>query len=109
MKGDITQLIESNKAWAEEITSRDPMFFDQFSSHQSPQFLWIGCSDSRVPPNQIAGALPGEIFTHKNVGNLVQLNYVSAYYLMLGYQMNLLILALLNILNIILELYYMFL
>ena len=77
MKGDITQLIESNKAWAEEITSRDPMFFDQFSSHQSPQFLWIGCSDSRVPPNQIVGALPGEIFTHQNVGNLVQLNDVN--------------------------------
>ena len=77
MKGDITQLIENNRAWAEEITSRDPMFFEQLSSHQSPQFLWIGCSDSRVPPNQIAGALPGEIFTHQNVGNLVQLNDVN--------------------------------
>ena len=77
MKGDITQLIENNRAWAEEITSRDPNFSDQLSSHQSPQFLWIGCSDSRVPPNQIAGALPGEIFTHQNVGNLVQLNDVN--------------------------------
>ena len=77
MKGDITQLIQNNKAWAEGITSRDPNFFDQLSSHQSPQFLWIGCSDSRVPPNQIAGALPGEIFAHQNVGNLVQLNDVN--------------------------------
>ena len=77
MQGDISQLIENNKAWAEGITSRDPNFFDHLSSHQSPQFLWIGCSDSRVPPNQIAGALPGEIFTHQNVGNLVQLNDVN--------------------------------
>ena len=77
MKGDINQLIQNNKAWVEEITSRDPNFFDQLSSQQSPQFLWIGCSDSRVPPNQIAGALPGEIFTHQNVGNLVQLNDVN--------------------------------
>ena len=77
MQGDISQLIENNKAWAEGITLRDPNFFDHLSSHQSPQFLWIGCSDSRVPPNQIAGALPGEIFTHQNVGNLVQLNDVN--------------------------------
>ena len=77
MQGDISQLIENNKAWAEGITSRDPNFFDHLSSHQSPQFLWIGCSDSRVPPNQITGALPGEIFTHQNVGNLVQLNDVN--------------------------------
>ena len=77
MQGDISQLIQNNKAWAEGITSRDPNFFDHLSSHQSPQFLWIGCSDSRVPPNQIAGALPGEIFTHQNVGNLVQLNDVN--------------------------------
>ena len=77
MQSDITQLIQKNKAWAEEITSKNPNFFDHLSSHQSPQFLWIGCSDSRVPPNQIAGALPGEIFTHQNVGNLVQLNDVN--------------------------------
>ena len=77
MQGDISQLIQNNKAWAEGITSRDPNFFDHLSSHQSPQFLWIGCSDSRVPPNQITGALPGEIFTHQNVGNLVQLNDVN--------------------------------
>ena len=77
MQGDISQLIQNNKAWAEGITSRDPNFFDHLSSHQSPQFLWIGCSDSRVPRNQIAGALPGEIFTHQNVGNLVQLNDVN--------------------------------
>ena len=74
MQSDITQLIQKNKAWAEEITSKNPNFFDHLSSHQSPQFLWIGCSDSRVPPNQIAGALPGEIFTHQNVGNLIQLD-----------------------------------
>jgi carbonic anhydrase len=77
MANDITQLIERNKVWAGEIASRDPSFFDQLSINQRPQFLWIGCSDSRVPPNQITGSLPGEIFTHQNVGNLVQLNDVN--------------------------------
>ena len=77
MINDITQLIERNRLWAEEIASRDPSFFDQLSIKQRPQFLWIGCSDSRVPPNQITGSLPGEIFTHQNVGNLVQLNDVN--------------------------------
>ena len=77
MVDDINQLIKKNKAWAEEITSGDPSFFDQLSLDQRPQFLWIGCSDSRVPPNQITGSLPGEIFTHQNVGNLVQLNDVN--------------------------------
>ena len=77
MINDITQLIERNKLWAEEIASSDPSFFDQLSINQRPQFLWIGCSDSRVPPNQITGSLPGEIFTHQNVGNLVQLNDVN--------------------------------
>ena len=77
MINDITQLIERNKVWAEEIASSDPSFFDQLSINQRPQFLWIGCSDSRVPPNQITGSLPGEIFTHQNVGNLVQLNDVN--------------------------------
>tara|TARA_A100001015_G_C14868947_1_gene663531 strand:+ start:330 stop:965 length:636 start_codon:yes stop_codon:yes gene_type:complete len=77
MTNDITQLIERNKVWAEEIASSDPSFFDQLSIKQRPQFLWIGCSDSRVPPNQITGSLPGEIFTHQNVGNLVQLNDVN--------------------------------
>ena len=77
MINDITQLIERNKVWAEEIASSDPSFFDQLAINQRPQFLWIGCSDSRVPPNQITGSLPGEIFTHQNVGNLVQLNDVN--------------------------------
>ena len=77
MVDDINQLIKKNKVWAEEITSGDPSFFDQLSLDQRPQFLWIGCSDSRVPPNQITGSLPGEIFTHQNVGNLVQLNDVN--------------------------------
>ena len=77
MTNDVTQLIERNKVWAEEIASRDPSFFDQLSFNQRPQFLWVGCSDSRVPPNQITGSLPGEIFTHQNVGNLVQLNDVN--------------------------------
>ena len=77
MINDITQLIERNKVWAEEIASSDPSFFDQLSINQRPQFLWIGCSDSRVPPNQITGSLPGEIFAHQNVGNLVQLNDVN--------------------------------
>lgn len=65
------KLLRENKAWAEEITSRDPEYFERLSHLQTPEFLWIGCSDSRVPADRITGTQPGEIFVHRNVANLV--------------------------------------
>jgi carbonic anhydrase len=64
-------LFESNKAWAEGIRQQDPDFFLKLSRQQSPSYLWIGCSDSRVPANQIVGVLPGELFVHRNIANMV--------------------------------------
>jgi carbonic anhydrase len=68
---DITRLLENNKNWAAERTLEDPRFFERLSRQQSPKFLWIGCSDSRVPANQITGLAPGEVFVHRNVANVV--------------------------------------
>lgn len=65
------RLLLENKAWASEMIDNDPEFFKRLSSLQEPQFLWIGCSDSRVPANQITGTQPGEIFVHRNIANLV--------------------------------------
>src|ERR1041385_150578 len=65
------KLLLENKAWAAEKTSEDPEYFERLSQLQSPEFLWIGCSDSRVPANQITGTEPGEIFVHRNVANMV--------------------------------------
>ncbi|RYY55704.1 MAG: carbonic anhydrase [Chitinophagaceae bacterium] len=65
------QLLLSNKAWAKEKVYDDPEFFSRLTNVQTPQFLWIGCSDSRVPANQITDTQPGEIFVHRNVANLV--------------------------------------
>ncbi len=67
----IEKLLLENKAWAAEKRSDDPKFFKRLSSIQTPDFLWIGCSDSRVPADQITGTQPGEIFVHRNVANLV--------------------------------------
>ncbi|RIL11145.1 MAG: carbonate dehydratase [Proteobacteria bacterium] len=67
----LPELFERNKAWSAKVKQQDPEFFQKLSQQQSPQFLWIGCSDSRVPANQIVGLLPGEIFVHRNVANLV--------------------------------------
>jgi carbonic anhydrase len=67
----LSHLFENNRQWAENIRLQDPDFFSQLARQQSPEFLWIGCSDSRVPANQIVGLLPGELFVHRNVGNLV--------------------------------------
>ena len=67
----LSKLFEYNKAWAARIQQQDPEFFSKLSQQQSPEYLWIGCSDSRVPANQIVGLLPGEIFVHRNVANLV--------------------------------------
>lgn len=65
------KLLLENKAWAAEKISDDPEFFDRLAHLQTPEFLWIGCSDSRVPANEITGTQPGEIFVHRNVANLV--------------------------------------
>ena len=65
------RLLLENKAWAAEKLKGDPGYFDRLSHLQTPEFLWIGCSDSRVPANEITGTQPGEIFVHRNVANLV--------------------------------------
>ena len=67
----LNHLFENNKAWAGDIRQRDPEFFLKLSRQQSPKYLWIGCCDSRVPANEIVGLLPGELFVHRNVANLV--------------------------------------
>ncbi len=65
------ELLQDNKAWAAQMLANDPEFFNKLSGLQTPEFLWIGCSDSRVPANQITNTQPGEIFVHRNVANLV--------------------------------------
>ena len=65
------KLLLENKAWAAKKVAEDPEFFDRLAHLQTPEFLWIGCSDSRVPANEITGTQPGEIFVHRNVANLV--------------------------------------
>ena len=67
----LKQLFDNNRAWAARITETDPEFFDKLSRQQSPRYLWIGCSDSRVPANEIIGLPPGEVFVHRNVANVV--------------------------------------
>lgn len=68
---DLDHLISSNRAWAAEKIRQDPRFFDRLASQQAPQYFWIGCSDSRVPANEIVGLPPGEMFVHRNVSNVV--------------------------------------
>ncbi len=77
----LEELLRNNREWADRIVREDPGFFDRLSKQQSPKYLWIGCSDSRVPANQILGLDPGEVFVHRNVANLVvhtDLNCLSA-------------------------------
>ncbi|HYY57384.1 MAG TPA: carbonate dehydratase [Pyrinomonadaceae bacterium] len=68
---DLKDILDKNRAWAEGIRERDPEFFRTLSQQQTPSYLWIGCSDSRVPPTQLIGSLPGEVFEHRNVSNVV--------------------------------------
>jgi carbonic anhydrase len=68
---ELIELFENNRRWAAQILRQDPEFFSKLSRQQSPAYLWIGCSDSRVPANEIVGLLPGELFVHRNVANLV--------------------------------------
>ncbi len=67
----LKNLFDQNQAWAEDIKRRDPQFFQKLSRQQTPEYLWIGCSDSRVPANEIIGLLPGEVFVHRNIANVV--------------------------------------
>lgn len=65
------ELFNRNRAWARGLTEKDPAFFERLTHQQAPEFLWIGCADSRVPANDIVGLLPGELFVHRNVANVV--------------------------------------
>jgi len=67
----LSRLFDNNRAWSESIREHDPAFFRKLSQQQSPEYLWIGCADSRVPANDIVGLLPGELFVHRNVANVV--------------------------------------
>ena len=67
----LSHLFDNNRAWVESVTRDDPGFFDRLAHQQNPEYLWIGCSDSRVPANQITGLTPGEVFVHRNVANVV--------------------------------------
>jgi len=71
MEKSLKLLFEHNRAWADSIKAEDPHFFSNLSEQQNPKYLWIGCSDSRVPANQIVGLMPGEIFVHRNIANVV--------------------------------------
>jgi carbonic anhydrase len=76
----LDHLKANNRAWAERIVTADPSFFKRLERQQSPEYLWIGCSDSRVPANEIVGLDPGELFVHRNVANLAppqDANYLS--------------------------------
>ena len=78
---DIPELFAKNRAWAAEMEREDPGFFSRLVAQQAPRYMWIGCSDSRVPANEIVGLLPGEMFVHRNVANVVvhtDLNCLSA-------------------------------
>jgi carbonic anhydrase len=67
----ITHLLENNRRWAAKLSGDQPGYFDRLAAQQNPDYLWIGCSDSRVPANEIVGLLPGELFVHRNVANVV--------------------------------------
>jgi carbonic anhydrase len=68
---ELNHLFENNRRWVDSIVARDPNFFEKLSRQQTPKYLWIGCADSRVPANEIVGLLPGELFVHRNVSNVV--------------------------------------
>lgn len=67
----LKHIFENNRAWAEKMQQQDPQFFQKLATQQSPEYLWIGCADSRVPANEIMGLMPGEVFVHRNVANVV--------------------------------------
>jgi carbonic anhydrase len=67
----LAHLFQNNRAWASSMTDRDPNFFKKLVAQQSPEFLWIGCSDSRVPANELLGLSPGDVFVHRNIANVI--------------------------------------
>ena len=67
----LPELIENNRKWADNVNETEPDFFKKLAEGQTPEFLWIGCADSRVPANQIVGLMPGEVFVHRNIANVV--------------------------------------
>lgn len=67
----IAELFSNNQAWAQDLSARDPKFFEQLAVQQRPEYLWIGCADSRVPAEELVGLAPGEVFVHRNVANVV--------------------------------------
>ncbi len=71
MENEFSAIFEKNREWAKRMVTKDPEFFQRLADQQKPQFLWIGCSDSRVPSNQITGMDPGELFVHRNIANMV--------------------------------------
>ena len=71
MRRQLKSLFKNNAAWAKKITENNPDFFTQLSKQQTPDYLWIGCSDSRVPANQVVDLAPGEVFVHRNIANVV--------------------------------------
>ena len=71
MSTDLDELFDNNRRWAEQTEAREPGFFSKLLKQQAPQYLWIGCADSRVPANDLVGLLPGELFVHRNVANVV--------------------------------------
>ncbi len=70
--GTLDHLLQKNRAWANEVTKRDPAFFERLAAQQAPEYFWVGCSDSRVPANAIIDLPPGEVFVHRNVANMVK-------------------------------------
>ena len=68
---ELSELLRNNREWADGVRREDPLFFERLSQQQAPKFLWIGCSDSRVPANQIMGLAPGEVFVHRNIANVM--------------------------------------
>jgi carbonic anhydrase len=73
LRDDLRPLFEHNRLWAQTTREEDPSFFEDLAKQQAPQFLWIGCADSRVPANEIIGLKPGEVFVHRNVANIISL------------------------------------
>ncbi len=71
MEASYSKIFECNRQWVAEMNAKDPAFFDKLSKGQKPPILWIGCSDSRVPANEITGTQPGEVFVHRNIANMV--------------------------------------
>ncbi|MBU3542545.1 carbonate dehydratase [Polynucleobacter sp. MWH-Loch1C5] len=67
----LANLLENNQTWVKQVTETDPEYFSRLATQQAPEYLWIGCSDSRVPANQITGLAPGEVFVHRNIANVV--------------------------------------